>query len=211
MNEPNINPTINSDILIKQFKKRNINAYFVQNKEDALELIFSLLKKGSTVTWGGSSTLKEIGLIEKLKTTPNIKVIDRSAASTPEEKEQIMHEAFFSDYYFSSCNAISSDGLIVNIDGIGNRVAAISYGPKNVILIVGVNKVTATLKDAVSRARNVAAPKNAHRFDVNTPCKITNTCENCHNESICSFISIIRGNTVPNRIKIIIINEELGY
>lgn len=150
--------------MINKLAARNMEGFYVQTKEEAKELALSLIPEGSSVGWGGSMTVKATGLLDAL-IEGNYKELNRDAAKTPEEKDRISKECFFADYFLTSCNAITEDGIMVNIDGNGNRVAAIVYGPSHVIVITGMNKVVRTEEDALSRARNEAAPINAQRFD----------------------------------------------
>lgn len=197
--------------VIKELESRHFEAYYCATKEEALTKALELTPEGSKVSWGGSSTLAEIGLKEKLH-QGNYEVLDRDIASTPEEKDRIAHEAFFSDYYFLSANAISEDGQIINIDGTGNRVAAMIYGPKNVIVIAGMNKMAKTVEDAMARARMSAAPVNAQRFDIKTPCKVNGSCANCKSpDSICAYFTVTRISRPSKKIKVILVGENLGY
>ena len=137
---------------------------------------------------------------------------DRENAKTPEEKDEIAMKAFTCDYYLGSVNAMSEDGVMVNIDGRANRVAAYAFGPKNVLLIVGMNKVVKTEEDAMSRARNEAAPINAQRFGIETPCIKNGSCFNCKQEQcICCQILITRFSKIPQRTKVILVDENLGF
>lgn len=142
----------------------------------------------------------------------NYAEINRDAAPSPEAREKLMRDIFSCDYFLTSCNAISEDGVIVNIDGIGNRVAAIAFGPAHVIIIAGINKVAHSAADALSRARSEAAPINAQRFDINTPCKKTGACFDCKSpDTICCQILVTRHSRQPDRIKLILVGEDLGF
>ena len=155
-------------------------------------------------------SIKAIGLPEALH-KGNYKVLDRDLCATPEEKAEMMHQALNCDYFLASCNAISEDGILVNIDGNANRVAALSYGPENVLMIVGMNKIVRSAEDAYARAKYVAAPINGQRFE-GLPCAKTGVCSNCKSpKSICCQTLITRFSHVPNRIKVILVNEELGF
>ena len=197
--------------VIKNLKSRQMEGHYVQTKEEALALALELIPEGSSISWGGSMSIKAIGLPEALH-KGNYKVLDRDLCATPEEKAEMMHQALNCDYFLASCNAISEDGILVNIDGNANRVAAFAYGPKNVLLIVGMNKVVKTEADAMSRARNEAAPINAQRFGVDTPCVKNGSCFNCKSpQCICCQILITRFSKVPKRTKIILVDENLGF
>lgn len=197
--------------MLENFAKRGMEAYYCASKEEALKKALELIPENSSVSWGGSMTIGEIGLDEKLK-GGKYNVIDRTLAKNNEEKNEMYRKAFFCDWYIGSANGVSSKGEIVNIDGTGNRVAAMMYGPDNVLLIVGMNKVSPNLEEAVSRARNVAAPINTARFGKQTPCSKTGSCMDCFSDDcICSYITITRKSNIKGRIKVILVAEELGY
>lgn len=197
--------------MLESLKKRGMEAYYCADKGEALKKSLELIPQGSSVSWGGSMTVGEIGLDKELK-KEKYNVVDRSLAKTDEERKEIYRRTFFCDWYIGSANGVSTDGEIVNIDGTGNRVAAMMYGPDNVLLIVGMNKVTSSLEEAVSRARNVAAPINVARFGKETPCSKAGKCMDClSNDCICSYITITRKSNIKGRIKIILVGEELGY
>lgn len=202
---------IKAENLIKNLNKRNIEGYYFGNSATAAAKVIELIEDNSTVSWGGSMTLHQIGIFDKLK-AGNYKVFDRSTAKNSKEKEKIYHQALNSDYYLMSSNAITQSGKLVNIDGNGNRLAALIYGPQNVIIVVGMNKVTADEKTALQRVRNQAAPANSIRLDTNTPCVETGYCNNCQTEdTICCQTVITRRSRHNNRIKVILVGEELGF
>lgn len=197
--------------VIKNLKSRNIDAYFAQDKEEALKKALEIIPQESSVSWGGSISIESIGLKEVVK-KGNYKVLDREKATTLEEKHEIMHQALSSDFFLTSCNAISEEGILVNIDGIANRLAAICYGPKHVLMIVGINKVVKSVEDAISRARNIAAPINAQRFDIDTPCKKTGCCYDCKSpDTICCQLLITRYSKIKGRIILILVDDNIGY
>ncbi len=197
--------------LITVLERRNFEAFYCPTSQDAIKKINDLIPDGSSVTWGGSMTIRDMGLVKSLHER-NLEILDRDQASTPEEVQQIYRKAFFSDYYLSSVNAISEDGVIVNIDGNGNRVAAITFGPKHVIFVVGLNKVAQDVKSALARARSTASPINAARFDIKTPCQADGLCHNCNSEdSICNYIHFIRNSHPKKRHIVILVGEDLGY
>lgn len=201
---------MNYENIIKNLTKRHFEAYFCASKEEAANKALSLLSEGDTVTWGGTMTLFELGLDKKLK-HGNFNVIDREDFPL-EARGEVYRKAFFADAYFTSANAISEIGEIVNIDGTANRVAAICYGPEKVIMLVGKNKIAENLDLAIKRAREVAAPKNAQRFEISTPCKKTQKCADCTSpDCICAQMLITRFCKPAGRIKIILVDEELGY
>lgn len=197
-------------VLIKNLKNRHFDAYYCDNKEEALEKALSLIPEGASVGWGGTIAAQQIGLIDAVK-KGNYQIFDRSAATTPEERLEMEKNALFSNVFLTGANALSLDGQMVNIDGYGNRVAAIIYGPQKVIVIAGMNKVVDTLEEAVHRARTVAAPANQQRFQRNTPCTVTGACADCKSEDcICNQIVITRHCRPVGRIQFILVGEDLG-
>lgn len=197
--------------IIKGLKSRNMEGYYAGTKEEALKKALELIPEGSSIGWGGSMSIKEIGLKDAV-CTGNYKVFNRDVCKTPEEKREMELATYGCDYFITSANAITEDGVMVNIDGNANRVSAIAYGPKNVVMIVGMNKAVKTVDDAMSRARNEAAPINAQRFGINTPCSKEGMCFDCKSpDTICCQIMITRFSKVPNRIKVILVNEDLGF
>ena len=156
--------------------------------------------------------IRDMGIPQKLRERETLDVWDRDAVETAEEKQEIYLRAFTADFYLSSANAISEDGVIVNIDGNGNRVAAITWGPKHVIFVVGMNKVAQDTEAALKRARSTASPINAARFDIQTPCQLDGQCHNCNSpQSICNYIHFLRNNNKQGRIIVILVGENLGY
>lgn len=197
--------------IVKNLESRNMEAYYTETKEEAVKKALELMPEGCSVSWGGVQSATDSGLMEAV-CQGNYCLIDRAEATTEEEKRAKLLEAFDADFYLGSANAISEDGVLVNIDGAAGRVAAYCYGPKNVLLIVGMNKVTKTVEDAVSRARNEAAPINAQRFGIDTPCVKNGTCFNCKvQDCICCQMLITRFSKIPKRIKVILVNEDLGF
>lgn len=197
--------------LVKHLKSRHFDAYYCKNSADALNKALELIPEGSSVGWGGTKSAEQIGLLNAIR-NGNYHAIDRENAKTPEDKELLAKEALFADVFITGANAMSQDGQMVSIDGNGNRVAAIIYGPKTVIVIVGMNKVCATLEEAVSRARTVAGPMNMQRFIKDTPCAATGTCGDCKSEGcICNQILITRHCRPTNRIRYIVVGEDLGF
>ncbi|MGO5053420.1 lactate utilization protein [Lachnospiraceae bacterium LCP25S3_G4] len=197
--------------VVQSLESRNMEAYYVNTKEEARKKALELIKEGSSISWGGTSSAQEIGLLDALN-AGNYQTYDREKATTPIERDQITRDGFFSDYFITSSNAITEDGILTNLDGKANRVAAIAYGPKYVVMIAGMNKVVKTEADAVARTRNFAAPVNAQRFPLSTPCKKTGACANCKSpDTICCQMLITRFSKEPKRIKVILVGEELGY
>lgn len=197
--------------VVEALKKRRFEAYYCQTAKEALETAIQLIPKTDVVSWGGSVTIQEIGLLDYIKKN-DYKVIDRDTASTPEERKKLMKQALHCDTFLMSSNAISEDGQLVNIDGNGNRVAAMVYGPDNVIVIAGMNKVVKTVNDALQRARTIAAPGAVQRFpDTNTPCYKTGSCMDCLSpESVCAYMLTTRFCRPAGKIKVILVGEILG-
>ena len=198
--------------MIKSLNCRNVEAFYCPTGKEAVEKVSELIEDGSSVTWGGSVTVRSLGILDALRNRGTLEVLDRDLVETREEQLQIYLRAFSADVYLTSANAISEDGVIVNIDGNGNRVAAISWGPKKVIFIIGLNKVAQTVEAALARARSTASPINAQRFDINTPCKIDGTCHNCNSpESVCSYVHFLRNSRTKGRHVVVLVGEDLGY
>ena len=199
-----------ASVLVKNLRSRHFEAYYCDTRQDALAKALELIPEGSLVSWGGAMSAQQIGLIGAMR-VGNYRTIDRDKCVTAEEREQAMKDALFCDTFLMGANAMSMDGEMVSIDGTGNRIGALVYGPKSVIVIVGMNKVEDTLEEAVRRARTVAAPKNKQRFDDGTPCAVTGVCGDCKSEKcICNHIVITRHCRPVGRIKFILVGEDLG-
>ena len=193
--------------VIKGLESRNMSGYYAADKEEAVKKALEVIGKGSTVAMGGCQSAHEIGLIQALE-KGDYKYIDRSNM-TPRESLMAAYDA---DVFLSSANAMTNDGIMVNIDGNSNRVSCIAQGPKKVVFIVGMNKICSDLDEAMKRARNVAAPANAQRFDVKTPCKVTGKCADCKSpDTICCQFLITRYSRHEGRIHVILVNDTLGY
>lgn len=200
-----------SNTVLKGFQKRFIEGYYCETSAEAKALALSLVPANSKVSFGGSVTLEETGILTELRGREDITLYDRATATSAEETKHIMHEALSCDYYFMSSNAITADGELVNIDGNGNRVAALIYGPENVVIIAGMNKIVKNVEEGISRTRNVASPQNCVRLNKNTPCAVNGVCGNCLSDTICDQIVITRASRIPQRIKVILVGEELGF
>ncbi len=201
-----------ADTLIKNFNKRQMEACYCATASEAREKALSLPASGTTVSFGGSMTLEETGVLAALRERTDIRLIDRAQAKTPEETKRMYHEALSCDYYFMSANALTQNGELVNIDGNGNRVAALIYGPENVIVIAGLNKVVRDVEEGISRVHNTATPLNCIRLNKKTPCAVTGCCGDCLSpDCICNQVVVTRRSGIPGRIKIILVGEELGY
>ena len=197
--------------IIANFKKRGFEGYYCNTKEEALDKALSLIEKGSSIAWGGSESIKEIGLLETLN-NGEYTMYDRMTAKTKEEQRQMYLNHMSSDYFLMSSNAITLDGELVNIDGNGNRVACLINGPLNVIMVVGMNKVAVDTESAIARVRNMAAPPNGVRLGLTTPCSQTGKCGDCLSQDcMCCHTVITRKCRIENRIKIILVGEELGF
>ena len=197
-------------ILVKQLQLRHFDAYYCANKEEALKKALELIPEGASVGWGGAMSAEQIGLMDAVK-NGNYGAIDRAACNTQEERDQAMKDCMSADVFLTGANGLSMDGEMVNIDGFGNRVAAIIFGPKSVIVVAGMNKVEDDLDAAVNRARTVAAPMNQMRFQHPNPCTATGTCADCKSQTcICNHIVITRHCRPVGRIKFILVGEDLG-
>lgn len=191
-------------------KKRGFEAYYVSDNTQAVEKILQIIPKNHSVSWGGCMTMDALGLKEKLISN-DYSIIDRDAAQSTDERELLMHKALNCGSFIMSSNAITEDGQLFNIDGKGNRVAALCYGPENVIVIAGMNKVVQDMDAAYSRVRGFAAPANAQRFDLDTPCKKIGCCADCLSATtICAQFVTTRFCKPAGRIKVVLIGENLG-
>ena len=194
--------------VIKGLGSRNMTGYYAASAEEAKKIALDLIPEGSSISMGGGMSVHETGLVEALK-EGNYNFIDRDAA---EDKRAAMLAAYDADFFLSSCNAMTEDGILVNIDGNSNRVSAIAQGPKHVLFIVGMNKICSDVDAAMKRARNVAAPTNAQRFGLNTPCAKTGACMNCKSpDTICCQFLITRFSRHEDRIHVILVNDNLGF
>jgi len=200
--------------IINKLKKRNINGVYYESSRDAVEAICSMIPEGALVGLGGSVTIIETGLVEALRKM-NIRLLDRyKEGVTPQRVNEMRREGLLSDVYIASSNAVTSDGKLVNQDGTGNRVAALVYGPKKVILMVGMNKVVKSLDEAIGRIKTTAAPINAVRVGANLPCSKLGFCNDphCHPPNrICNHLLITEACSDPKRITVVLVGESLGY
>lgn len=197
---------------MENLRLNKMKPFFVESREQLYEIIRELVKSDKLITSGGSITLKESGVTDLLNSEFADAYLDRSAGKDREEVEEIMRKAFVSDTFLASSNAITENGELYNVDGNGNRVSAMIYGPKQVIIVAGVNKIVKDLDEARERVEKVAAPKNTVRLEKKTPCAKTGKCEHCRSDDriCCSYVTLAQ-QRVPDRIKVIIVNEELGY
>lgn len=191
--------------------KRYFEAYYCSDRAEALEKILELIPQDHVVSWGGAVTVDELGVKEALRQRGQA-VIDRDTAKDAQERQQMLKQALTCDTFLMGSNAISADGQLVNIDGNANRMAALCFGPESVLVIAGMNKVMGDLDSAIARARQVAAPANAQRFDIKTPCAVTGSCGDCTSpDCICCQMVITRACRPAGRIKVILVGEDLGF
>lgn len=202
---------VKSETIIKNLQRRNMEGYYVETKEDAVEMVMSMIKQDDVVGWGGSWTIDELG-IKTLLEEKQISVIDRDKAKTPEERVKLMKQALTADVFLTSANAITMDGELMNVDGNGNRLAAYNYGPDSVIVVAGMNKVVPELSFALGKIRLDATVPNTFRTNSQTPCRFTGKCSECTmKDTLCSQILITRFCKPQNRIKVILVGENLGF
>ena len=200
-----------ANTIIKNLTKRQIEGYYCADKKSALKKALELIPKGASIGWGGSMTLIETGLLDAIK-NGDYDVIDRETATNLDEQRKIYGEICCSDFFLMSTNAITLDGELINIDGRGNRVAFLCYGPQNVLILTGMNKVVSDVESGFKRVRDIASPPNTVRLNKKTPCAITGKCKDCYSpDCICGQFVVTRRSGFPNRIKVILIGEELGY
>ena len=194
--------------IIKGLESRNMKGYYAADKEEALNLALELIPEGSKVSNGGSASIKEIGLVNEIE-NGNYEYINRSKFENPREAELL---AYNCDVFLGSVNGITYDGILVNIDGNANRVSAYAYGPKKLVLIVGMNKAASDVDSALKRARNESAPINALRFGKNTPCTKTGSCMDCKTpDTVCCQFLITRYSRHADRINVILVNDNIGF
>lgn len=197
---------------MENLRLNKMKAYYAENSAQACEIVRGLVKDDKLITSGGSMSLKECGVIDMLCGEFGGAYLDRSAGKDRDAVEDIMRKAFISDTFLASTNALTENGELYNVDGNGNRVSAMIFGPKQVIIIAGVNKLVKDLDEARQRVEKIAAPKNTVRLEKATPCAKTGVCGHCRSEDriCCSYVTLAQ-QRVPDRIKVIIVNEDLGY
>ncbi len=198
--------------MIKNFAKRNIEAFYCATKEDAVKTAMEIMKDGGSVGMGGTESVKEAGLLDAVKNAEHLHFIDRNLATTPAERKAVFLETMAADYFLMSSNAVTIDGELVNIDGNANRLACLLHGPEHVIVLVGMNKVVDDVDSAIQRIGTHAAPPNAARLHTKTPCAALGHCGDCHcDDCMCCQIVITRHSRHSGRIKVILVGEELGF
>ena len=197
--------------IIKQLERRNMEGYFCETSADAVELVRKLVPAGASIAWGGTQTFGETGVKAMLE-AGDYRMLDRSKATTPEQTHEIILQQLASDCFFMSANAITRKGELVNIDGNSNRLACLLYGPREVFVLVGMNKVVEDVDAGIKRIHTMACPPNAARLHTDTPCERTGTCGNCHEPGcMCCNVVVTRHNRETGRIKVILIAEDLGF
>ena len=197
--------------LLSRLPKRNMEGWFCETRQEAVAKALELMPEGSVISWGGSMSISECGLMDAVRER-NYTLVDRALAVTPQEKRESFARTVMADYYLMSTNAITMNGELVNIDGFGNRVACLCSGPEHVIIIAGMNKVVNSVEAGIERIRTKAAPPNTTRLNKDTPCARTGVCGDCFSpDCICSQTVVTRRSGIPGRIQIILVNEDLGF
>jgi len=198
--------------VIKKLEQRGMKGYYCVDGKSAKEMVMGMIPAGSSVTWGGSETMVDIGVIEAV-TTGDYEAIDRwEETKTREEAKELKAKIYNADYFLMSSNAITIDGELINVDGNGNRVACLINGPDKVIIVVGMNKIVETVEAGISRSHTEAAPPNGVRIGSGTPCEVTGVCAYCKGaKSMCCHTVITRSSRHEGRINVILVGEELGY
>lgn len=198
------------EALTEALKRRSFGVVQVETAAEAAGWLLSVMQPGESVAWGGSATVNATG-IKELLADHGMVILNRDVVKTAEEKRQVELSSFGCDHYLMSTSALTLDGLLINIDGAGNRLAALMYGPRNVHVLVGVNKLCGTEAEGLHRVRNLSAPANARRLNRNTPCAVSGSCHNCLSaDCVCSHIVVTRRSWQKGRINVILINESLG-
>ncbi len=197
---------------IKALENNNMKGYLASDKDELIRIIDALTTEGDTVSCGGSMTLFETGIIDYLR-SGRFNFLDRYKDKlTKDDLKELYRKTFSADVFFTSTNAITENGELYNVDGNGNRIAAMLYGPDKVIVVTGVNKIVKDINEAVERNKNMCAPANAKRLDTNTPCKVKGHCMDCSSpDRICCEYTVIKRQRVENRIHVIFLNENFGY
>ena len=197
--------------IIDNLAKRNIDGFYCEDSASLVEQVTALMEEGAVIAWGGSQSVKECGLMDAIR-SGKYTLIDRMNAADKQEERELQAKAILSDYYLMSTNAITLDGQLVNIDGNGNRVSALIYGPKHVIIVAGMNKVAQDVESAYKRVKTMGCPPNAVRLNRNTPCGKTGKCGDCLSpDCFCNQIVVTRRSGHTGRIKVFLVGEELGY
>ncbi len=197
--------------IIRNLKKRQMEGSYAPDGRTAVRMALELMPAGSSVAWGGSVTLGQIGLTDAVRNA-GYAVIDRNLAKTPEEQAAVKARTINADFFLMSTNAITMDGELLNIDGHGSRLGYMIFGPSRVLVLAGMNKVCPDRQSAELRVRNLASPPNCVRLNRDTPCAKTGRCADCYSpECICSQFVYTRRSSAPGRIHVILIGETLGF
>lgn len=197
--------------IIKNLAVRNIEAFYYEDSKAMVSDILAKIPAGSSITWGGAESIIECGLMDAIR-NGSYELLDRATAKTPEERQAFYGKAVMADVFLMSTNAITYNGELINIDGNGNRLACLMQGPKEVFIIVGMNKFVGSIEEGIHRIENIAAPANVQRLHKDTPCHTLGRCAHCFSkDSICSHTVITRRSGQPGRIKLFIVPENLGY
>jgi len=200
-----------ANTVIKRLNQRGMEGFYCPDKESTKALVMEMLAEGSVVTWGGSESLVEAGIIDAIM-AGNYQVLDRKSAKTPEEDRALFGQIVCADYFLMSTNAFTVNGELINIDGNGNRVACLINGPKHVIIVAGMNKLVSDVEEGIKRIHTIASPPNAVRIDTATPCAKSGVCSGCiGNGSMCCHTVVTRSSRHKGRIKVILVGEELGF
>lgn len=200
-----------AETVIKNLKRRNMEGYYCETSEEAVELVRSMIPAGDSITWGGTVTFGETGVKAALE-QGDWRMIDRATATTPEEKREMWRDRTSADWFFMSANALTLDGELVNIDGNSDRLSLLLHGPEHVVVLVGMNKLVADVDAGFKRIRTVTCPLNAARLHTNTPCEVAGVCSECHSERcMCCQMVVTRHSRHEGRIKVVLIGESLGY
>lgn len=198
--------------VIEALKNKNYDAFYTDTKDDALKLVMGLIPKKATVGLGGSMTVSETGILKALQEGEYTLYNQYKPGLTPDESAEIRAKGLTTEYYVTGTNALTLDGQLINLDGVGNRVAAITYGPKKVIIVAGINKIVASVEEGINRVKNYAAVLNSKRLNLDTPCVKTGKCEDCDvSARICNYLLITQRQRVKGRITVVIVGEELGF
>lgn len=201
-----------SEIAVKELKKNGFDAFYIDNSKDALLRILSLIPEKAKIGIAGSVTIREMGLFDELQNRGYSILSDWGEPRLRSERLKIRRAGLVSDIFLTSTNAITLEGQLVNVDGTGNRVAALIFGPKKVIVVAGANKIVDNINDAFARIRNVAKPLNGERLNLKTPCALTGRCTDCsHEERMCKVSTVIEKKPNLSDITIFIIGENLGF
>lgn len=199
------------NLLKKNFNDRNIEVQYFEKLEEVKKYILNTIPVEATIGIGHSNTLEKMSITNNLLERGNT-VYDKELAKGKEACKDLKRKALITDFYITGSNAVSLDGKIVNVDHSGNRVAAITFGPEKVIIVVGINKIVDTVEEAIRRVKNIACPKNAKRAGFNPPCVLLNKCVDCTSkERVCNYLSVVEGQAILNRITLIVVNEECGF